>query len=99
MYFINGNNEFITKAKYRIKNWSLYNKSLINKGSINLWIDEKISNDWFYFSRTGKDNKKEGRSFIYSNITIELCLTARAIYKMPLRMTEGFLQSLFSKIN
>ena len=97
----------MTKAKYRIKNWSSYNKSLVHRGSINLWISEEVCRDWFYCSKADRNNKKankkankkEGHPFTYSNVAIELCLTVRSIYKMPLRMTEGFLQSIFGRFD
>ena len=97
----------MTKAKYRIKNWSSYNKSLVHRGSINLWISEEVCRDWFYCSKAyrnnkkanKKANKKEGHPFTYSNVAIELCLTVRSIYKMPLRMTEGFLQSILGRFD
>ena len=90
----------MTKAKYRLKNWAEYNKSLINRGSINLWIDEDLEKDWFYKKPSKRDkNKKLGRSFTYSNKAIELCLIIRNIFKLNLRMTQGFLTSLFPKFN
>ena len=27
-------------GKYRIRNWSKYNKALINRGSLNIWFEE-----------------------------------------------------------
>ncbi len=90
----------MTKAKYRLRNWSEYNKSLINRGSINLWIDEDLEKDWFYKKPNKKgENKKLGRSFIYSCKAIELCLIIRSIFRLNLRMTQGFLNSLFPRFN
>lgn len=74
----------MTKAKYKIKNWSLYNKSLIARGSINLWIDDKIKESWFYCSN---GVVSVGSPSIYSDSAIELCLTVRAIYQ-GLRITH-----------
>lgn len=31
----------MSKKDYRVRNWSQYNKSLINRGSITFWLDEK----------------------------------------------------------
>jgi hypothetical protein len=86
----------MTKAKYKIKNWSTYSKSLVERGSINLWINEEVAKNWFYNKSEGK---KKGHLLTYSDIAIELCITLRSIYKMPLRMTQGFLQSFFIKTN
>jgi hypothetical protein len=106
----------MTKATYKIKNWSSYNtkvhhacalralenqgfsryqcsskdeywynKSLIERGSINLWPDDKTARNWFYrSSKSNEYNNKVGSPDTYSNSAIELCLTVRAIYKLPL---------------
>lgn len=90
----------MTKAKYRIRNWSEYNKSLINRGSINLWIDEYLEQWWFFKeSNNLNKNKKRGRFFVYSDKAIELCVIIRSIFKLNLRMTQGFLNSLFPRFN
>ena len=90
----------MTKAVYKLRNWGEYNKSLINRGSINLWISDDLVKGWFYKrpSNIRKVKRKSGRSFIYSDKAIELCLTIRSIFKLNLRMTQGFLSSLFPKI-
>lgn len=75
------------KEKYRINNWSAYNKSLIKRGSINLWIPSDIA-DWWYGN--GKNT--------YSDRAIETMLTIKAVYKLPLRGTTGFVQSLFAQV-
>ncbi len=35
------------KAKYKIKNWSEYNKALVNRGNISLYIDEQVLESWY----------------------------------------------------
>lgn len=85
----------MTKAKYKIKNWSTYSKFLVDRGSINLWINDEVFKDWFY----NVQSNKRGHLLTYSDVAIELCITIRSIYKMPLRMTEGFLRSIFIKMN
>ena len=30
-----------TEMKYKILNWSEYNKALIQRGSLNIWIEEE----------------------------------------------------------
>ena len=39
-------------------------------------------------------NKGRGRSFIYSDTYIELALTIRTLFHLPLRATQGFLEGL-----
>jgi len=65
------------------KPWNQYNQSLINRGRLNIWIDENIT-DWWYGH--GKHT--------YSDQCIELILTLKAVYNLPLRATIGFIQSI-----
>jgi hypothetical protein len=77
---------------YRIKNWSKYNKSLIQRGSINFWFSEDAINQWHSTSHTGE----KGRPSIYSDDAILCALLVRTVYHLPLRALEGFLLSLVS---
>lgn len=79
------------KVKYRVKNWCDYNKSLINRGSITFWFSEDTIKKWLSYKQTGE----QGRPKIYSDEAIVCALMIREVYKLPLRMLEGFLKSLF----
>jgi hypothetical protein len=79
------------KTKYRVKNWSDYNKSLINRGSITFWFSEDTLKKWILSEQTGK----LGRARIYSDEAILCALMIREVYRLPLRMLQGFLKSLF----
>ena len=35
------------KAKYKVKNWSVYNQSLVNRGNITLYFDESVLDSWY----------------------------------------------------
>jgi hypothetical protein len=76
-----------TKKKYKIRNWSQYNTSLINRGSLTLWISDDIISWWY---GTGHNT--------YSDRAIEIMLTIKAVYGLPLRATTGFVQSIFTLI-
>jgi len=78
------------KTKYRIKNWSAYNKALVNRGSLTIWFDKKSVDSWYNKKVTGK----KGRPIVYSNLAIQCCLTLKVIYHLPLRATQGFVSSL-----
>ena len=78
------------KAKYRIKNWSSYNKSLVQRGSLTIWFDKNIIASWYNKNRTGK----KGRPVEYSDLAIQCCLTLKIIYRLPLRATQGFVSSI-----
>ena len=75
----------VKKVQYKVHNWSEYNKSLIQRGALTLWMSDDIS-DWWYV---------DGR-YTYSDRAIEFMLTIKAIYHLPLRATIGFIRSLFA---
>ena len=73
-----------SKKKYHVKNWSEYNKALIKRGSLTLWISEDIK-EWWH----GKGHD------IYSGKAIETMLNFQAAYHLTLRETTGFVRSIF----
>jgi len=78
------------KSKYRIRNWSQYNRALIQRGDITVWISEDAIAGWRDSEKTGK----RGRPRIYSDIAISAALTIRSVFHLPLRALQGFLQSI-----
>ena len=83
------------RVKYKIKNWSEYNKSLIHRGKITLWIEEGLIESWINADKS----EKRGRSNTYSDKAIEFCLTLKYLYRLPYRATEGWVNSLFELMN
>ena len=83
------------KTKYRIKNWSEYNKALKQRGSLTIWFDKNIIPTWYNKKRTGQ----RGRPILYSDLAIQCCLTLKMIYHLPLRATQGFVSSLLKLVN
>lgn len=80
-----------SKDKYKILNWSSYNNSLINRGSLNIWINEDVIEAWNY-----QGENKKGGQIIYSDLAIEICASIKRLYKFGYRQTEGFIKSIFS---
>lgn len=78
------------KKRYRIRNWSDYNKALVKRGSLTIWFDKNSIDSWYNQVRTGK----KGRPVEYSDLSIQCCLTLKMIYRLPLRATQGFVGSL-----
>ncbi|SMZ42811.1 Mobile element protein (plasmid) [Escherichia coli] len=37
----------MAKQKFRITNWSTYNKALINRGSLTFWLDDEAIQAWY----------------------------------------------------
>lgn len=78
------------KPLYRVKNWSEYEKSLVQRGSITFWLSDDFEQSWLY---TGE--KQRGSQFDYSDKTIEIMLTLKEVFHLTNRGVEGFVRSLF----
>ncbi len=83
------------KAKHKIANWADYNRALVNRGSITFWIDEQSVKHWYCAEHHGG----RGRGFHFSDTAIETALMIKAVFGLPLRATEGFLNSVFALMN
>jgi hypothetical protein len=83
------------KKKYRVRNWTEYNKALINRGGIIFILMEDITRKWY----SSPDKRSPGGKEIYSDYAIEFCLQVRFLLKLPLRQTQGFLEGLFAHMN
>ena len=84
-----GRSSVKSKAVYRVKNWSSYNRALVARGSLTVWIDDGLWPQWY-------DQRpcQRGGQFVYSDRTMEWMLTMRMLFGLPLRQTQGFIQSL-----
>jgi len=78
------------KRLYRVKNWSEYEKALVQRGSITFWLSDDIEQTWLY---TGE--KQRGSQFDYSDKAIEIMLTIKEVFHLTNRGVEGFVRSLF----
>ena len=78
------------KSQHRIRNWHDYNESLVQRGSITLWISEEDIGAW-----KPDGPRKRGGQLQYSDGAIQCLLMVRSVFHLTLRATEGFLRSLF----
>lgn len=78
------------KPQYRIRNWPDYNKALIRRGSLTLWIDAHALDAWLNCNKAAR----RGRQRLYADAAILCALTLREVYHLPLRATEGLVRSL-----
>ena len=78
------------ETKYRIRNWAEYNRALVNRGSLTVWFEDAAPK-WREKKRSGH----KGRPRIYSDEAILCALVLRAVYHLPLRGLQGFLQWIF----
>ena len=78
------------KRQYRIRNWRDYNKALVGRGSLTLWIDTRTTYTWL-----DRDTPpRRGRRRTYTDVAILCALTLREVYHLPLRATEGLVSSV-----
>jgi hypothetical protein len=82
------------KTLYRVKNWSDYDKALVERGSITFWIFADFEKTWLY---TGK--KQRSSQFDYSDQAILIMLTLKEVFHLTNRGVEGFVRSLFQMMN
>lgn len=73
------------------RDWSKYNKQLVNRGKINFWVREKVLKNW-----KAKKQKKNGRPFVYGDLLIQAMCFIRFKFHLSLRETEGFFLSLMA---
>ena len=81
------------KTIYRVKNWAAYDQALIERGHLTVWLSEEAIQGWRYAG-----SPQRGAQFVYSDLAIETALTLRKLFKLPLRQTEGFVQSLLASM-
>ena len=49
------------REKYKLTNWSAYNKSLKNRGKLRIWLSDDVKSSWLYTA-----SQKPGGEIIYS---------------------------------
>ena len=82
------------KPLYRVKNWSAYEKALVQRGSITFWLSEDFEQIWLYAGE-----KQRGSQFEYSEKAIEIMLTIKEVFHLTNRGVEGFVCSVFAMLN
>jgi IS5 family transposase len=78
------------KRPYRIGNWKEYNAGLVARGSLTVWVEEGVLDNWLNQERSGG----RGASQTYSDSAILMALTLKVVYRLPLRATQGLLASV-----
>ena len=76
---------------YRVRNWPEYNRALVRRGSLTLWVDEQAINAWRASNDSGV---RGGRPRTYTDTAIECALVVKAVFHLSLRSTQGFLESV-----
>ena len=78
-----------SKPKYKVTNWPEYNEALRRRGDITIWFTEEAIDGW-HPVKTGA----RGRPLLYANHAIETAILIRQVFSLPLRQTQGFMNSL-----
>jgi hypothetical protein len=79
------------KAKYRIRNWRDYNRSLVNRGSLTFWISEDLLANWIEQEKTGG----RGASPRYTAAAMVAMASMKFVFSQAGRQTCGLVASIF----
>lgn len=82
------------KGRYRVTNWSEYDRALVRRGDLTIWFTPEVIAAW----QPCGDGLRGGQRR-YSDVAIEAALTLRLLFGLPWRQTEGLLASLFSLLS
>ena len=78
------------KSRYRVTNWREYEKGLVQRGDVSIWLSPEAVDAW-----KAKPSGRRGAQPKFLDLAIETVLTVRLVFHLPLRQAEGFLGSLF----
>jgi hypothetical protein len=74
-------------TRYRMTNWSDDNAGLRQRGSLSVWFDPETV--W-----QARQTGKRGRPETFSDAAVQVCLTLKVLFGLPLRQTVGLVESL-----
>ncbi len=77
------------KGVYRVKNWGQYNKGLIARGDVTMWVEESL-----LVPPAKAQSPKRGHPLVYTDALIQGLLGLKQVFHLPLRALQGFAQSL-----
>jgi len=82
------------KTKYRVGNWRAYERALVQRGDVTLWLSADARAAW----RPAPSGQAGGQKR-FSDLAIKTALTLRLVFRLPLRQAEGFLRSVLSMMD
>ena len=71
------------KTKYRVANWTSYDRALVRRGDVTVWVSPEAIATW---EPAGVGTRGGQRK--YSDLAIETALTLRLLFHLPLRHKE-----------
>ena len=82
------------KTQYRVGNWAEYDRALVRRGDVTLWLTPDAIATW----AAAGGGRRSGQ-LQYSDLAIETAPDAQSHLPLtPLRQTEGFLTSIFGML-
>jgi transposase len=78
----------IPKMSFRVQNWAEYEAGLRQRGSLTLWIEDEVLQNWQSCGPNGQCR--------YSTVAIQTSLMLRTAFRMALRQAEGLLGSVIT---
>ena len=85
----------MAKQKFKIINWSAYNKALRQRGSLTIWLDESAIAAWTESAQP----EGRGRPLYYTDMAITTVLMMKRVFNLPLRALQGFVDSIFNMMS
>lgn len=82
----------VPKQKYKLRNWPEYNEALRRRGDITIWLSADAVAQWYEPDRVYDGTGTPKR---FTDFAIITCHEIRQVYRLPLRQTQGFINSLF----
>src|SRR5918996_4529109 len=79
----------IPRQKHKVTNWPAYDASLRQRGSLTVWFTDEAIQAWAAEPWTTRGGQPD-----YSPLAILTALTLRAVFRLPLRQTEGLIGSV-----
>jgi len=78
-------------TQYKPRSWRTYNKSLVERGNLTIWLTSDALKGWLSRKSSGAQGGREEK---FSDIAILSLMLLKSLYRMPYRMLEGFARSL-----
>ncbi|MHA6646394.1 transposase [Mesorhizobium sp. A623] len=87
--FNDARRHMLPRQRHRVTNWTEYNEALRRRGDLTIWFEGGVADLW-----SASRRKTRGGQALYSDMAIEICLTLRLVFGLPLRQTQGFVRSI-----
>ena len=82
------------KTKYRVGNWPAYERGLVQRGDVTLWLSADARDAW----RPSPSGQPGGQQR-FSDLAISTTWTLRLVFRLPLRQAEGFVRSVLASMD